>query len=400
VSIKSIITFVIFISLIAVATSFLPSLAWSISNFNDIDDQKINSGFGTIEFRVKLLKDISKDPHNHVLLLAVSSDLKEFYKVEIVEEKMIVWRDFGGCLRAAFSSPYNFKIGDWHNIKVTWNRSSTKAYIDNKEIKNLGLFSGQDSKNTVVCIRLGAEESLKTEGFKATSYTDIRVDPKDEAFAKNTKPPNLKAILKEPIQEQYRGISLYHFPNQASRNKMKSHISLLPADFSKAVKNIIYVEDERFPKGGEGGLAESDSMSAFLKGSYFDNPTVCFHELAHLYDFKLSINFGVSNKSSEWAAISGHSCYYGGADMDEFAKNFEKTKSKNAFLAGQGGQCPSEDLAIWVAAAYDYYLKSRSFSDMMDPSSPKYTDKAKKKLDFIFKKGFISQEIFNKITSK
>lgn len=86
--------------------------------------------------------------------------------------------------------------------------------------------------------------------------------------------------------------------------------------------------------------------------------------------------------------------------MDEFAKNFEKTKIANGFLAGQGGQCPSEDLAIWVGAAYDYYLKNRTFSDMLDPSSAKYSEKNRKKLDFILSKGFISKEAYDKVTKR
>jgi len=394
--------FVMFNLAIICFISFFPwvTRVGATTGFQDIDSQSIHSGLGTIEFRVKLLKDISTDPHNHVLLLAVSSDLKEFYKVEIVEDQIIVWRDFAGCLRAAFSSPYNFGVGEWHSLKLTWNRESTKFYIDSREVEKLGLYSGEDSSDTVACIRLGHDDSFKTDNFRASEQSDIGVEPKDQEFVRNSKCPNLHEFITGSPQEQYRGISLRHFPDQPSRDKMKEYIALLPGDFAGAIKSIVYVEDERFPKSGEAGIADSNSGSVILKGSYFDDPIVFFHEAAHLYDYKLGINFGVPNEKSEWAAISGRTCYYGGANMEEFAKNFEKTKIANAFLAGQGGQCPSEDLAIWVGAAYDYYLKNKTFYDMLDPSSLKYSEKNRKKLDFILSKGFISREIYDRLTSK
>lgn len=397
---KNILCFVVFIAVIAAFVFFLPLFAWSASNFDDINNQKINSGLGTLEFRVKLLKDISTDPHNHVLLLAVSSDLKEFYKVEIVEDQIIVWRDFGGCLRAAFSAGYNFNIGEWHNLLLTWNRESTRFFIDDYEIKKLGLYSVGDSSNALAEIRLGHEDSFITDKFRASAQSDIGVDSADQEFVRNSQCPNLRELINEPAQGQSRGILLRHFPDQKSLEKMVSYIALLPADFAGAIKSIVYVEDGRFPKSGEAGIADNDSGSIILKGSYSDNPIVFFHEAAHLYDYKLMINFGVPDDKSEWAAISGQTCYYGGGNMEEFARNFEKTKVSNAFLAGQGGQCPSEDLAIWVSTAYDYYLKNKSLFDMLDPSSAKYSEKNKRKLDFILRKGFISQGIYDKITSK
>lgn len=374
--------------------------AWAISNFLDIDTQPISSGLGTIEFRVKLLKDISTDAHNHVLLLAVSSDGAEFYKVEIVEDALIVWRQFGGCLRAAFSAKYGFKTGEWHNLKLTWNRESTELYIDSRKINKLGLYSSQDLGKMLPCIRLGRDDSFEISDFSASAVSNVSVAAEDAQFVNNCQCPNLAQLIAEPPQEEYRGMALQHFPDQKSRDKIKSYIVLLPEDFARAIKHVVFVEDSRFPKGGEAGLAQFDTMSLVLKGSYFDDPKVFFHEAAHLYDDKLGVNFGVPEEKSEWTAISGQTCYYKGAKMEEFAREFEETKQKNGFLAGQGGQCPSEDLAIWAGAAYDYYLKNKSFSEMLDTSSPQYSDKTRKKLDFLLRKGFINGKIYDKITSE
>ena len=396
---KNVLVFLMLIAVTAASIAFYTSFAWSTSSFDDSCNQKINAGLGTIEFRVKMLKDVSKDPHDHCFLLAVSSDTKEFYRIIIVEDQIIVWRDFGGCLRAAFSGKHNFKVGAWYDIKVAWNQESTKFYIDNREIPKLGIFSGQDESNAFGQIRVGPEDCFVIDNFRTYNTSNVRVERADQEFVRNSSCPNLPAILKEPAQEQYRGISLRHFPDQAARDKAKSYIALLPADFAASIKGVVYVEDARFPKGGEAGLADSQSGNAILKGSYALDPNVFFHELAHLYDEKQSICLGVPNEKSEWAAISGTSCYYGGADMYGFWAAFQKTKVGNAFLQPQGGQCPSEDLAIWTAAVYDFYLKGRSFADMLNLSSPKYSPKNKQKLDFLLNKGFFSREMYNKVTS-
>lgn len=196
-----------FISVGVGSIFFLPAVTWPASSFDDIYNQEIHSGFGTLEFRVKLLRDVSSDPHNHVLLLAVSSDLKEFYKVEIIEDQVIVWRDFGGCLRTAFSTPHNFRIGGWYTLKVTWNKESTKFYINNNEIEKLGLFSTEDSSHTVPCIRLGHDDNYEIANFRTFGQTEIGVDPKDQEFVRNCKCPNLPELMNESAQEEYRNIT-------------------------------------------------------------------------------------------------------------------------------------------------------------------------------------------------
>ena len=75
---------------IVLAVIIIGSITSSASNasaviyFDDIDNQSISQGLGTFEFRFRLLKDISKDPHNHPLILATAADASESYKIEII----------------------------------------------------------------------------------------------------------------------------------------------------------------------------------------------------------------------------------------------------------------------------------------------------------------------------
>lgn len=366
--------------------------------YHDITNQKIFSGLGTIVFRFQLLKDVAADPHNHVLLLGSSADSTESLKIQIVQDKLIVHRRFRRCVLAAFVYAYNFRPGEWHDFKVTWNGESSKFFVDGQEVKQLGLFSSQDLPKLVPCIRLGIENNFKIEGFRSTAASDIRIDPADREFVKTVVCTDLKQLLQESPQEEYRGIALRNFPDSESRAKIKAYIDLLPDGFAGAVRNIVFVEDARFLKGGEGGFADSISGSLVLKGSLYQQPTVFFHEAAHLYDTKLKINFGVPDEKSEWAAISGARCYFKGANMKEYYDDFRKTGVENAFLAPQGGQCASEDMAIWVGTVYDYYLKGQSFADKLRPGNLGYSSKNIRKLDFILKKGFIRQDVYDRVT--
>jgi hypothetical protein len=398
-NVKHIIFFLIFLAAGWVSFLFLKDCAWATTSFNDITAQSISSGRGTIEFRVKLVKDISADPHNHVLLLAVSADRTETYKIEIIQDKLITHRRFAQCVLAAFCCPYDFKVGDWHSLKLTWNHESSKFYVDNREIKKLGLYSSQDIPKMIPCIRLGREDNFEVDHFEASDLTDVSVDPADQQFVKNCVAPNIDQLIEESPQEKTRGVALHHFPDQKSRDIMKAYLALLPEDFAGAIHHVVYVEDARFPKGGEAGIAQPESKSIILKGAYFDRPDTFFHEAAHLYDHKQKINFGVPNEQSEWAAISGASCYYKGAQMQEFAKNFNKTKAEHAFLAPQGGQCASEDLAIWVGAVYDSYLKNKPLPELFDAAGAGYNEKSKRKMDFLLQKGFVSKEMYDKVTA-
>jgi|GEM_PF-2155588 len=389
------------LAIVSAAPLFSPDFCAPVAaGFKDITSRSIHAETGTIAFRVKLLKDISADPHNHVLLLGVSSDRSENYSIEIIQDQLIARRFFGRCLLTAFKSPYNFKTGDWHDLKLTWNKASTKFYIDGREVEKKGPLSTDDIYKMVPGIRLGRENNFQIDNLETSDSSAIPAVPADLEFAKNVVCPNISELINERTQEEYRGIALKHFPDPESREIIKSYLALLPENFAKAIRHVIYVEEERFSKRGSGGEADPESRSLILNGKYFSDPTVFFHEAAHLYDYQLHINFGVPDEKSEWAAISGASCYYKGVKVEEFSKDFAKIKDKNAFLGVQGGQCPSEDLAIWTAAVYDHYLKNKTFADRLNPSGAQYNEKSGKKLDFLLKKGFIGREVYDKISRR
>jgi hypothetical protein len=368
------------------------------SRFHDLSGQKIFSNTGTIQFRVKLLNDISADPHNHVLLLGVSSDTAEEYKVEIIQDELIVHRRFGRCVLTSFVYRYPFRPGEWHTLKLTWNGATSRFYADGNEVKKLGLYSSQDLPKMVPGIRLGVEKNFRIEEFRSSGESDVRADPADGEFVKSVVCTDLPQLLGVPPQEEYRGIAFRNFPDRASRDKIKAYVDLLPADFAGAIKNIVVVEDARFLKGGQGGFADPVTRSLVLKGSLYDQPSVFFHEAAHLYDGKLGIASGVPDEKSEWAAISGASCYYKGAKAEEFYKDFLKTGTQNGILGPQGGQCAPEDLAIWVGAVYERYLEHKTLAERLKPGGKKYSEKNIRKMDFILKKGFITQKIYDAVS--
>jgi hypothetical protein len=390
---------IIYSAVVCLALACAPRVGKAASSFDDITDN-FHSGAGTIEFRIKLLKDISRDPHNHALLLGNSYEKTECLEIEIIEGEIIARRHFHQCLLAVFSARHEFAVGEWHDLVFSWNQASTKFYIDGREIKRYGLVSSDDLPGFYPCIRLGHEENFVIKDFHVSGNSVIYEDTQDREYVKNSSCPHLNELLNETPQEKYRGIQLHHFPDQKSRDLIKSYIALLPEDFARAVQHVIFVDKKRASGRGEGGLADSQSMAIMLEEKYYSDPVVFFHEAAHLYDAKQSISIGVPDEKSEWAAISGVSCYYHGADMQGFAEDFLRDQEKNAFLAGQGGQCAFEDLAIWVGAVYEHYIKHTTFSDMLDPANAHYNAKVRRKLDFLLKKGFFSQEIYDKVTVK
>ncbi|MBF0489795.1 MAG: hypothetical protein HQL15_04150 [Candidatus Omnitrophica bacterium] len=381
--------------------SLIPTSAFAIDErFTDSSADGLHSRQGTIVFKVKMLKDMSMDRHTHSLILSTSSDGSEMYDIFIIQNTIVARRYFSGCLLSAFSKNYDFKLGEWHGVKITWNGASTKFYIDNQEVPRYSLSMSHDLAKTIPEIRFAKSDAYDTGDLLVLGSSEITVDSADRTFELNATCPRLDELLKESPQEDYKGIRLLHFPDQVIRDKIKSFIDLLPEDFAGSIKGVLYVEDSRAPKTGEGGEANADTMTIILKGSYAGDPTVFFHEAAHIYDMKKHFAIGVSDDKSEWTAISGPTCYLKAANVDEFSKEFAEKHVQAGFLAPQGGECPFEDLAIWTGAAYDYYLKNQSMIDMLTPGNPKYSVKNKQKLDFLLQKGFISQNIYNKVSSR
>ena len=383
---------------LAVFMFVLPGMGQArTSRFHDLN-VKVPSGTGSMELRVEMLKDIAQDPHNHVLLLGVAADAKEEYKMEIIQEELIIHRRFARCVLTAFVYKKAFQPGEQHMLRLSWNGDSTRFTIDGIEVKKLGNYSSQDLPKVLLPeVRLGVEENFRITDFRTSAESDVRADPADQEFVKGVVCTDLPQLLSVPPQETYLGIALRNFPDAEARQKVRSYVDLMPEGFRAAIKNIVFVEDARFLKGGEGGFADPTNGSLVLKGSIYDDPTVFFHEAAHLYDAKLRINLGVPDEKSEWATISGARCYYKGGNMKEFYQDFQKNAAKNGILGPQGGQCASEDLAIWVGTVYECYLKHKTLAERLQPAGKLYSEKNLRKMDFILQKGFITQEIYDAV---
>lgn len=175
------------------------SLNTSASGQNEIFDNSsadsLHSGVGTVEFNVKLLKDLNTDQHSHTLLVAISADGNESYDIVIIENEITARRYFGRCLLTAFSSPYSFKIGEWHNLKLTWNDVTTKFYIDNQEVPREALLSGDDRPKMNPGIRLAHEDGFVTGDLQSLGLSDIPINSSDKEFVSGSSCPRAKEMI-------------------------------------------------------------------------------------------------------------------------------------------------------------------------------------------------------------
>lgn len=392
---EKIIIKIILLAISSLAFIFYSSQIEAISIFSNISTQKINSDTGTIEFDIKLLRDFSLDENIYILLLAVSSDSKEIYEVEIIQDKIVARRNFKGCIVTAFSSQYNFTIGDWYSLKLTWNQATTKFYINNKEVKKIGPVSSEDIPKLNPYIKLGLDDSFEINNFSVSDRSDIFSDSAERKIVEKISCANLSQLLEQYPQEEYSSISLCNFPDRKSREKVKDYIDLLPQDVAKAISKVIFINKERAAVKWRAGLADIDSMSIMLEEKYFDNPHVFFHEVGHVYDAKLNITIGVNLKQSQWVAVSCDTSPLQGKDEKKLSKN-----SDNDFLTQRGAQSPSEDLADWVGEVYECYIKHKTLADKLNPAKWQYSPKIKKKIDFLLEKGFFSENIYKQVMAK
>ena len=123
---------------------------------------------------------------------------------------------------------------------------------------------------------MGGENNFQIKGFRSTAESDVREGQADLDFVKTVVCTDLAQLLGAEPQETYRNITFRNFPDPDSRTKIKAYLDLLPPDFASAIKNIVFVEDARFVKGGEAGYADSVSKSIVLQESFYAEPAVFF----------------------------------------------------------------------------------------------------------------------------
>lgn len=343
-------------------------------------------------------RDVSSDTREHVVLIAVSTDATERYEIRLQKDRLVARRHFGTCLLTAFATPHGFQPGPWHTVELAWNGPTTRLRIDGKNATPIGPLSGNDLGRQLASVGLGSNDAFDIESFRSTPGSDVVEEAADRAFVAASSCPDLDALFREAPQETWRGVALVHFPSAAHRGPIRGWLDLLPETMVRSIGSVVYVEDARFPKNGSLGEANPGARAIVLKGSSAGDAKVFFHEAAHLHDWALKINLGVPEEKSRWAAISGASCYNKADAPDVFWAEYRKTHVKNGFLGPQGGQCPSEDLAIWVGTVYERYLGKKTMADLLEPSSPSYSEKARPKLDFLLKNGFISGTVFDAMT--
>ena len=120
--------------------------------------------------------------------------------------------------------------------------------------------------------------------------------------------------------------------------------------------------------------------------------------MGHAATFKFGVNYcgpTSGDKKLEWAKISGLDYYV--EIISQNKKELRLVPSKG-FLTWYSTKHPDEDLAEWVGITYDLYVKNETFSDLLKPGTDLYDIKNKKKIDFLLKKEFINQKIYDAVT--
>ena len=226
-----------------------------------------------------------------MLLQAGASDGSEYYEVQAIESELLVLRYFGKCIRSVVRVEHGFKQGKPSVLTLTWNNESTKFYINHRQSGSFNLLVRNEQHKFRPFITFGNTDNFTISDINVSSESDITVDSADQEFVKNCSCPDLAKLLHDKPAEVYRGISLYHFPDENSRRQAKIYIDLLPEGIVRAVKKIIFVDDPENLVGSQGVTTSKDTF--YLSKTF--SPSTFFHEAAHIYD----INYNLE-KSRKW----------------------------------------------------------------------------------------------------
>ncbi|MBF0522718.1 MAG: hypothetical protein HQL24_06650 [Candidatus Omnitrophica bacterium] len=339
-----------------------------------------HADLGTIDFIVKPLKANFSDSNNFVLFQASSSDGKEFYEIQIIGDDVLVFRDFGQCLRSMNRGPHDFKQGGVYKLTLTWNGPSTKFFINDGEMKGFNLVVNGDSYQHSPFVKFGESDNFEISDVNISSESNMSVASADQDFADHHQCPQLAKLLDEKAQEEYKGISLFGFPDQESRDQVKSYIDLLPEAVAGSLKRIIFV-DEGQRLGSAQGLTTSED-TFFLRQGY--EPSTFFHESTHVYDIRHN-----ENSSKEW----GEKFLQKEDHLNFAAASTDLNHRSGSILGNLDGSSPSEQLAQFTGIVYDFYLKNKTSADLIAAFGPQ----AKEQLDFLLSNGFITRKIYDQL---
>ncbi len=344
--------------------------------------RQLNAGQGTVEFTVKVLNPDFADGENLVLFQGSSVDGKEFYEIQMIGDDLLALRDFTPCVRSVVRAPHDFKAGERYKLILSWNGATTRFFINDSEITGTNLLVNDDEERHVPFVKFNGADRLGISDIRITAHTSISPEAADRDFAEHCQCPQLNRLGEGKAQEEYKGIALFGFPDEASRSAVKGFIDILPAAMSGALKRVIFVDDAQRLLGYQGLTVSSDT---FYLRKGFEADTF-FHESAHTFD----ILHG-ENDSQAWKEK-----FFKKEERPAFATGPVEMDQKNGSVLGMlDDTSPREQLAQFTGLLYGTYLKNKPAVSIaaVDPLG-------KEKLDFLLEHGFITQEIHDKVMSQ
>jgi hypothetical protein len=344
----------------ACSAVFLPFCAFAT--------QYPSSGEGTVELTVTPL--VQKQFYdNQVLFQASSSDGKEFYEIQVVGGDLLVIREFGKCIRSANRMAHDFKAGESYRLELAWNGPSTCFYINYKPFPSFNLLVSNDSFTRSQFLKAGGSADFAVSGLAINPESDIAINAQDRSFVNNCRCPQLAQMLDDRPQEEYRGVGLHHFPDQATRDRVKADIDILPPPVAACIKHIIFVDAADRMAGAQG---LTTSGNTFYLRTGFSTETF-FHEATHIWD--INSNYV---KSRDWGALFMKDSGRGNASV-------------LSYLDGSTGQ---EQLAQFSGSVYDFYLANRHPAEL----AAKFGPRTQGQLEFLLQNGFITKDIYARLT--
>lgn len=378
----------------------------NILSYDNTDEQLLNTDVGTVELWVSPTSDPALDTESHGLLDAWSAGRLNNWGILVYQNTLIVTRDFGPCIRQSFQTPYIFTPGQWYKLTLTWRGTETEFYINDEPIGEFTTSGRSVYTSGVSGIVSVGDDLFITDTLSIAQESPIPVRDLEPTLS-DVVCPDFDGLLEQNIQETYHDIVLHNFTDQATRDAVKSVLDLLPETYAGETKHIVVVDDETYDLWMHRptilGHYSFPLHSIFLRASVFATPELVqahtdtlFHEFGHGHIYAENLGYGgptSGKKRTEWVNISGISAYVG-----ECANPTEVLLDKG-FLTAYASTMPDEDLAEWVGIALDLYAKNSTFSDLLNPSSEKYSSLYQTKVDYLLAHEFISQEIYDSITA-
>lgn len=239
------------------------------------------AGTGSVEFVATVKGPAPSFLNAQTVLSGSSSDGKERLEIKLSGSDLIVLREIQPCLRLSGRFPDALPPGAPHRITVRWNKASAAVALDGRK---------EDALEPSRVDRLPAFGSGRLAALsRDVDVRELAVDKlpamaelaSDQRFAAQVTCFDPRAAIKAAAVETYRGVELRGEADVTLRGQLKRWIAAMTPAMAEAVKTVALTRD-----GSETwrGLALADARAILLRPESIRDPSIFFHEGAHLLD--------------------------------------------------------------------------------------------------------------------